>query len=118
MRPNGAQKAESEHDRMLRAVAEQSRRPGVRVSVGVPGYPSPRTVHGQIPDLVASAGTKVVLEVETARGRSSFRAYQKFKAFAFAQGMTFQVAVPKACPTPARMTAAAWNALPAKWWAI
>jgi hypothetical protein len=107
-----------EHDGIIRVLAQRFRSLGYHVEADLPGYPSPRPIFGQVPDLVATNGHCIILDVETGRTIGTFRAFQRFKAFSFAQGMTFHAAVPKELLAPAQCVAAAWNALPVKWWVI
>lgn len=59
---------QSKHDTTVRRVAGGYGGRGWKVKADVSGYPTPRTIYGKRPDVIATKGTKTrVVEVETPR---------------------------------------------------
>lgn len=56
----------SRHDREVKRIADRLSNSGHKVSAAVPDYPSPGTISGRRPDVVATKnGAKRIIEVET-----------------------------------------------------
>lgn len=56
----------SKHDKAVKVSADYYKGQGFKVKADISGYPTPKTIRGRRPDVVAYKGRqKVVIEVET-----------------------------------------------------
>jgi hypothetical protein len=74
----------SNHDKTVGRVAEGFKSQDWKVKADIKGYPTPRTIYGRQPDVIATKGSKTrIVEVETPRSHKEDVAQRNaFKRFA------------------------------------
>jgi len=78
------QKSQTKHDSAVRKVAGGYKSQGWKGKADIPGYPTPRTIFGRQPDVIATKGAKTkIVEIETAKSYAKDIAQRNaFKRFA------------------------------------
>jgi hypothetical protein len=77
-----SKKSQSKHDAAVRRAAKEYQGKGYDVAADVPGFPTPKTIGGKRPDVVAKKGSeRKIVEVETPDSVGSSRDVAQQQAF-------------------------------------
>lgn len=77
-----SKKSQTQHDTEVRRIAKGLKAQGFTVEADVSGFPTPGTIGGFRPDVVATSGRRRrIVEVETAESVSSARDQKQQQAF-------------------------------------
>jgi len=75
-------KSQSKHDALVREIARELKKKGFDIAADVRGFPTPDTIGGSRPDVVARKGkARKIVEVETPDSVGSTRDAEQQRAF-------------------------------------